>query len=44
MIQLFTENNRLRFRINVDNAKRVGLNVSSDLLQVAASVERDAIR
>ena len=44
IIQLFTESNRLRFRINVDNAKRVGLNVSSDLLQVAASVERDAIR
>jgi hypothetical protein len=44
VIQLFTENNRLRFRINVDKAKRVDLNVSSDLLQVAASVEHDASR
>lgn len=42
MIQLFTENNRLRFRINIDNAKRAGLNVSSHLLQLAASVEREA--
>jgi hypothetical protein len=41
MIQLFTDNNRLRFRINIDNARRAGLNVSSSLLQLAASVERE---
>lgn len=44
MIQLFTEKNRLRFRINIDNARRAGLNVSSSLLQLAASVEREAPR
>jgi hypothetical protein len=44
MIQLFTENNRLRFRINIDNARRAGLNVSSSLLQLAASVERESPR
>lgn len=44
MIQLFTEKNRLRFRINIHNAKRAGLNVSSNLLQLAASVEREAPR
>jgi hypothetical protein len=44
MIQLFTKDNRLRFSINIDNAKRVGLNVSSNLLQLAASVERETAR
>lgn len=44
MIQLFTQNNRLRFRINIDNAKRAGLNISSSLLQLAVSVEREAPR
>jgi hypothetical protein len=42
MIQLFTQDNRLRFSINIDNARRLGLNVSSSLLQLAASVERAA--
>jgi hypothetical protein len=44
MIQLFTEKNRLRFRINIDTARRAGLNVSSSLLQLAASVEREVPR
>lgn len=41
IIELFTDNNRLRFSINVDNAQRAGLRVSSSLLQLAASVEKD---
>jgi hypothetical protein len=40
IIQLYTENNRLRFAINVDNAKRAGLTVSSNLLQLATRVEQ----
>lgn len=40
MIELFTENNRLRFNINVDNIQRAGLHVSSSLLELAASVEK----
>lgn len=44
MIELFAENNRLRFRINVANAQRAGLHVSSDLLRLAASVEREESR
>ena len=41
MIQLFTENHRLRFFINVDNAQRAGLRISSDLLKLAAGVQRE---
>jgi hypothetical protein len=44
MIQLFTQDNRLRFRVNINNVKRGGLNLSSNLLQLAASVEREAPR
>lgn len=40
MIELFTESNRLRFKVNVDNAQKVGLRISSSLLQLAASVEK----
>jgi hypothetical protein len=38
-IELFTQQNRLRFIINLDNARRAGLRISSNLLQLAASVE-----
>jgi hypothetical protein len=40
MIELFNESNRLRFNVNVDNAQKVGLRISSSLLQLAATVER----
>lgn len=39
MIELFTENNRLRFNINVSNAQKAGLRISSSLLQLAATIE-----
>jgi hypothetical protein len=42
VIALFTEDNRLRFSINVQNAQRAGLRVSSALLQLASSVDREA--
>jgi len=38
-IELFTQQNRLRFIINLDSARRAGLHISSNLLQLAASVE-----
>jgi hypothetical protein len=40
MIGLFTENHRLRFVINVQNARQAGLHISSDLLKLAADVQR----
>lgn len=40
IIELFTENNRLRFKVNVENAQKAGLRISSSLLQLAAGVER----
>ena len=40
MIELFTEDNRLRFSINIDNVQKAGLRISSNLLQLAATVER----
>ena len=40
MIGLFTENHRLRFAINVQNAQQAGLRISSDLLKLAADVQR----
>jgi hypothetical protein len=40
MIELFAENNRLRFNINVDNAAKAGLPISSSLLQLAAAIEK----
>jgi hypothetical protein len=39
IIELFTDANHLRFIINVDNAHRAGLRISSSLLQLAAVVE-----
>ena len=38
-IELFTQANRLRFIINLESARRAGLHISSNLLQLAASVE-----
>jgi hypothetical protein len=40
MIQLFTENHRLRFAINVARAHQAGLRISSDLLKLAVNVRR----
>ena len=42
IVELFTESNRLRFNINLDNARRAGLRVSSSLLQLASHVEETA--
>jgi hypothetical protein len=42
IIGLFTESNRLRFSINIANAQKAGLRISSNLLQLAASVERES--
>lgn len=44
VIQLYTERNRLRFVINMDNAKRAGLQVSSHLLKLATGVEQEPAR
>lgn len=41
IIGLFIESNRLRFTINIANAQKAGLRISSNLLQLAASVERE---
>jgi hypothetical protein len=41
IIAMFLEGNRLRFNINIDNAQKSGLRLRSDLLQLAASVERN---
>lgn len=41
MIELFTENHRLRFLINIDSAHQAGLRISSDLLKLAAGVQRE---
>jgi hypothetical protein len=41
MIQFVLIDNRVRFEINVSNAERAGLTVSSQLLKVAVSVRRD---
>jgi hypothetical protein len=42
MIELFTENHRLRFLVNVRSAQQAGLRISSDLLKLAAGVQRGA--
>jgi YfiR/HmsC-like len=39
VIELFTQDNRLRFNVNLDNARRAGLKISSGLLQLASHVE-----
>jgi hypothetical protein len=41
MIELFTENHRLRFVINVAHVHKAGLRISSDLLKLAARVQRE---
>lgn len=40
IIELFTVDNRLRFRINAEHAQKLGLRISSNLLQLAAEVRR----
>jgi hypothetical protein len=40
MIGLFTENHRLRFVVNVHSASQARLRISSDLLKLAADVQR----
>lgn len=44
IVRLYTENNRLRFAISAENARRAGLTVSSDLLKLATYVEQGARR
>ena len=39
IIELFMENNRLRFNINVANAQKCGLRISSSLLKLAATID-----
>lgn len=41
MIELFTENHRLRFVINLAHVHKARLRISSDLLKLAASVRRE---
>jgi hypothetical protein len=40
MIQFVLEGNRVRFEVNLAAAKKAGLNLSSELLKVAAAVRR----
>jgi len=42
IIRLFKHENRLRFDINLDNARRAGLKISSNLLKLASRVEQEA--
>jgi hypothetical protein len=42
VIRLFKHDNRLRFDINLDNARRAGLKISSNLLKLASRVEQQA--
>jgi hypothetical protein len=44
IIELFSRDNRLRFKINVGNAHRAGLKISSGLLQLASAVEQESAR
>lgn len=41
IIQFVLIDSRVRFRINLDNAERAGITLSSQLLKVAASIERE---
>ena len=40
MIELFAENNRLRFNVNLARAQKAGLRINANLLQLAATVEK----
>ena len=42
IIELFAEGNRLRFIVNMANAKRAGIKISSSLLQLASVLEKDS--
>jgi len=42
MIQFVTEANRVRFEVNLTNAERTGLTLSSQLLKVAISVRKSS--
>lgn len=42
VIRLFKHDNRLKFDINLDNARRAGLKISSNLLKLASRVEQEA--
>lgn len=44
MIELFTDSNRLRFNVNTNNAQKAGLRISSNLLRLAAVVERGNVK
>ncbi len=39
MINFFIEGNKIRFKINLNQAKRAGLNISSRLLKLAVILE-----
>lgn len=39
IVRLITENNRIKFSIDVDASNRAGLNISAQLLQLAATTE-----
>ena len=42
IIRLYTESNRLRFIVNVGNARRAGVQISSNLLKLATQIEQEA--
>ena len=42
MIELYLQGNRLRFIINLDNARAAGLKMSSSLLELASKVDQGA--
>lgn len=44
IIEIYQESNRLRFAINVANARRAGMRISSDLLQLAKLVGEEETR
>jgi hypothetical protein len=43
IIYLFKYENRLRFDINLDNARRAGVKISSNLLKLASRVEQETV-
>jgi hypothetical protein len=42
MIEFVTDDDKVRFEVNVSNAEHAGLNVSSELLKVAVTVRRNS--